>query len=79
MGISTVQIQRITCDLCHEECGANDGVIQIEVTPGDGRDVGAGYIRAAFRLDIPWGVSGGIICKKCKMEHLARYVKAGAD
>ena len=74
MGISTRTVTEINCDLCSEECGASEGVIDIQINGGDGRDVGPSTLRAAFRLDVPYGVSGGIICKTCKLKWLGIYL-----
>lgn len=74
MGISTKTITKITCDLCGAECGALDGVIEIKVNSGDGRDVGPATLTAAFSLDQPYGVQGGIICEECKFKWLRAYI-----
>lgn len=75
MGVSTRTVTVISCDLCGDECGAFDGVIEIEVNSGDGRDVGPATLTAAFRLDRPYGVQGGIICKTCKLKWLGIYLE----
>ena len=74
MGISTRTVTEISCDLCAVECSASDGVIDIQINSGDGRDVGPATLTAAFRLDVPYGVSGGIICKACKLKWLGIYL-----
>ena len=76
MGITTKTVTVVTCDLCLNECGANDGEIRLKVTPGDGRDVGPGYAIAVFVLDIPYQTSRGIVCRDCKMKLLREYVSA---
>ena len=75
MGISTRTVTEISCDLCGSECSASDGVIDIRVNGGDGRDVGPATLTAAFRLDKPYGVQGGIICGECKLKWLGIYLE----
>ena len=75
MGIAKKTIEVCTCDLCGSECGRHDGTIQIEVYPGDGRDVGPGHIIAEFRVHIPYQASNGIVCKQCKIDWLRKYVE----
>ena len=74
MGISTKTVTEITCDLCGAECGAFDCAIDIQVSSGDGRDVGPATLTAVFRFDQPYGVQGGIICKACKFKWLRIYL-----
>lgn len=76
MGITTKTVTVVTCDLCLKECGYNEGEIRIQVTPGDGRDVGPGYAVAVIALDIPYQPSRGIVCRDCKMKVLREYVNA---
>ena len=76
MGVIKKTVEVCTCDLCGSLCGRHDGVLQIEVYPGDGRDVGPGHIDAELRVNIPYKASNGIVCKKCKIEWLSRYVAA---
>lgn len=76
MGITTKTVTVVACDLCLKECGANDGEIRVQVTPGDGRDVGPGYAVAVIALDIPYQPSRGIVCRDCKMKVLREYVNA---
>ena len=76
MGITTKTVTTVTCDLCWKECGANDGEIRVQVTPGDGRDVGPGYAVAVMALDIPYQPSRGIVCRACKMKLLREYVRS---
>lgn len=76
MGVTTKTVTVVTCDLCLKECGANDGEIRVQVTPGDGRDVGPGYAVAVIALDIPYQPSRGIVCRDCKMKVLREYVNA---
>ena len=76
MGITTKTVTVVTCDLCLNECGINDGEIRIQVTPGDGRGVGPGYAVAVIALDIPYQPSRGIVCRACKMKLLREYVRS---
>ena len=76
MGITTKTVTTVTCDLCWKECGANDGEIRVQVTPGDGRDVGPCYAVAVIALDIPYQPSRGIVCRECKMKVLREYVRS---
>lgn len=76
MGITTKTVTTVTCDLCRKECGVNDGEIRVQVTPGDGRDVGPGYAVAVMALDIPYQASRGIVCRECKMKVLREYVRS---
>lgn len=75
MGINVKTISVCTCDLCGAECGRYDGLIQIQVYPGDGRAVGPGHMEAEFRVNIPYQASNGIVCNGCKIKWLSRYVK----
>ena len=74
MGISTKTVTEITCDLCGAECSVFDGVIDIQVNGGDGRDVGPATLKAVFKFNQPYGVQGGIICKACKFKWLRIYL-----
>lgn len=76
MGVTTKTVTVVTCDLCWKECGANDGEIRVQVTPGDGRDVGPGYAVAVMTLDIPYQSCRGIVCRECKMKILREYVRS---
>lgn len=78
MGITTKTLQYCYCDLCNKRCGPADTRIVIEVYPGDGRDVGPGYLHGELKLDIPYGVSNGIVCKDCKIEWLRAYLEQEA-
>ena len=74
MGIKTKTTEECTCDVCQKPCGKNDGIIQIQVNGGDGRDVGPASIDGKIVFNQPYGCSNGIVCKACKREWLARYV-----
>jgi hypothetical protein len=73
MGIEKKTITIVTCDMCHRECGERDGEIRIRVNGGD-RDVGPATIDGEIRFTQPYGVSGGIVCKSCKLNWLKHYV-----
>jgi len=75
MGVVKKMISICTCDLCKQECQESDNRIEIQIDNGDGRDVGPGYLVANLRLELPYRVSGGVICRPCSMKWLSRYVK----
>jgi len=79
MGITTKTVTVVTCDLCWKECGSSDGEIRIQVTSGDGRDVGPGYAVAVMALDIPYQASRGIVCRACKLKLLREYVSSAQE
>lgn len=73
MGIQKKTITIVTCDMCQQKCNDHDGEIRIKVNGGD-RDVGPATIDGEIRFNEPYGVSGGIICKSCKLNWLEYYV-----
>lgn len=74
MGIVEKTVRICTCDVCQQPCGEQDGNIKIQVNSGDGRDVGPAHIHGALRFDQPYGCVNGIVCSRCKLEWLKRYV-----
>lgn len=75
MGITTRQVEVVTCDICKSECGKNDGGISIQVSNGDGRDVGPATITGTLAFYQPYVCQGGIVCRKCKLKFLERYLQ----
>ena len=63
-----------TCDLCKGPAVPADQQLAVEVYPGDGRDVGPGYLHGALYVDIPYMVDRGIACKACKIKLLKKYL-----
>lgn len=74
MGVKKRTIKEVSCDVCKAQCGENDGDIEVRVNSGDGQDVGPAYITGTLRFYQPYGVSGGILCRACKLEYLSRYL-----
>lgn len=74
MGIETKTVTTVTCDICGSQCGKDDGEVSIKVNGGD-RDVGPATIHGELRFTQPYGVSGGIICRACKLKWLESYVR----
>ena len=64
----------ITCDICGEGCEENDGDISIKVNSG-GRDIGPATIHGTLYFTQPYGVSDGLICERCKVKWLTRYLE----
>ena len=75
MGIEQKTITIVTCDICGNQCGKDDGAISIQVNGGDGRDVGPATIDGELRFTQPYGVSNGIICRACKVKWLRQYIE----
>lgn len=73
MGITTKTITECFCDICGSECEPQDGEISIQVNSGF-RDVGPAVIRGVLVFDQPYGCTGGIVCRNCKLEWLAAYL-----
>lgn len=63
-----------TCDLCRRECASDDGCIEIQVSNGDGRDVGPGFIRGRLAVFLPYVADNGELCKPCLLKWLGKYV-----
>ena len=74
MGIQTKTMTVCTCDLCGAACRLNDGDVRIQVHPGDGRDVGPGFMHATMSVDLPYRVNKGIVCRSCKVKWLRAYL-----
>ena len=75
MGVTINTTETVTCDICRDYCEKDDGKIRIEVNNGDGRDVGPATIESELKFTQPYRVSNGIVCKKCKIKWLTRYIK----
>lgn len=76
MGITTKEIDIATCDICKAECGEADGNITIKVNDGDGRDVGPATINGKLVFNQPYGCQDGIVCRRCKLRFLFRYLES---
>ena len=74
MGIREITTKVVSCDICQNSCGENDSDIEIKVNNGDGRDVGAAYITGRIVFHQPYGCSNGIVCNKCKIKYLKKYI-----
>jgi hypothetical protein len=74
MGITTKTVTACTCDLCGVDCKGEDSIVNIQVHPGDGRDVGPGHMTGVMRVNLPYRVSDGIVCVACKLDWLRKYV-----
>lgn len=75
MGVTIKSVEEVTCDMCGQSCGKTDGDIYIQVNGGDGRGGGRAYISGTLRFSQPYGVSGGILCDRCKVAWLTKYLK----
>jgi hypothetical protein len=64
-----------TCDLCNGPALPSDQQVAVEVYPGDGRDVGPGFLHGTLYVDIPYGVSRGVACRACKIKFLDIYIQ----
>lgn len=74
MGMTVKTKEEWFCDICKGPACPADQHISIEVYPGDGRDVGAGYLHGSLYVDIPYSVSRGVSCKACKIKFLKSYL-----
>lgn len=72
MGIVERKVLEITCDMCRFPCEADDGDILIYTNTGC-KDGGPNRIEGVIKYYEPYGVSGGIICKLCKLKWLLKY------
>lgn len=77
MGIETKNIEIVTCDICQNTCGKDEGKITIQVNSGDGRDVGPATINGEITFTQPYGVSNGLVCRECKSRWLTEYLERG--
>ena len=75
MAKKTQTITTYTCDLCGSECDEIDGIVEIQVDSGDGRDIGPGYIRGRIAAYLPYRADRGEVCKPCLLKWLDVYVK----
>lgn len=74
MGINRVTTVVCACDLCGSECGPAETRFIVEVHPGDGRDVGPGYLHGELKVDLPYRVNNGIVCEACKVKWMRQYI-----
>jgi len=74
VGIERKTIEIVTCDVCHNACGKNDGDIFIQVTAGD-RDVAPTLIKATLTVTEPYGVANGVVCQECKKKYIKKYAE----
>ena len=75
MAKKTQTVTTCTCDLCGNECDEADGIVEIQVDGGDGRDVGPGFIRGRIAAFLPYRADRGEVCKLCLLKWLGVYVK----
>lgn len=75
MAKKTQTVTTCTCDLCGNECDETDGIVEIQVDGGDGRDVGPGFIRGRITAFLPYRSERGEVCKPCLLKWLGVYVK----
>lgn len=75
MGINKRTIIECTCDLCGVACGINEGHFTIDTATGVG-DVGPANISGNVYINIPYGCSGGLLCKTCQKKWLQRYINS---
>jgi len=70
MGVKKTEIVEYTCDKCGGHMDrADEGKIYIE-TDGGGRDIGPSTISGRLYFNQDYGVSDGIICKRCMVKYL---------
>lgn len=72
---NTQTITTCTCDLCGSGCDEKDGIVEIQVDGGDGRDVGPGFIRGQIAAFLPYRTERGEVCKPCLLKYLGVYIK----
>ena len=74
MAIETKTVTVCTCDLCKQECDANEGDMSITVNGGF-RDVGPTTLDANWKLKIPYGPQKPIACRACIEKLIAAYLR----
>ena len=74
MAIETKTVTVCTCDLCKQECDANEGDMSITVSSGF-RDVGPTTLDASWKLRIPYGLQKPIACRSCIEKLMVAYLR----
>ena len=78
MGVKKITKVEVTCDICGEDCKQSDSIIRVVVKSGM-RDVGESVIQGRLRYFEPYFCDDGIICKKCMIKYLLKYLSKEID
>lgn len=73
MSVTVTTTKTYTCDLCDGPSVPSDQQLAIQVSSGDGRDVGPGFLQGKITVEKPYSTSNGFACKKCRIALFRRY------